>query len=258
MERLLAVVFNDEEKAYEGVRALKQLDDEGSISAYAAQVIEKDADGKVSVKQTEGSFPLQTAKGFWMGSLIGLLGGPAGVGIGAAVGTSAGAIGDLSIADLNADFVEEVSNALSPGKYAVVVDASEEWVTPVDSRMEALGGVVFRTQRKQFEEESRAREAAMLRAEIDELKAEHSKARAEDKANLQAKIDKLKAKLQLKLQEAKQRSEQIKDETDAKVEALEKKAAKAQGEVKAAMQARIAQLRKAYDQSAAKLKSLAA
>jgi uncharacterized membrane protein len=258
MERLLAVVFNDEAKAYEGVRALKQLDDEGSITAYAAQVIQKNADGKVSVKQTEGNFPLQTAKGLWIGSLIGLLGGPAGVALGAAAGTSAGAIGDLNIADVNADFVEEVSSALAPGTYAVVVDASEEWVTPVDSRMEALGGLVFRTQRKQFEEESRARDVAMLKAEIDELKTEQAQERAERKSKLQEKIDKLKAKLQLKLEEAKQRSEQIKSETDAKVEALEKKAASAKGELKAAMQARISELRKDYDKSAAKLKSFAA
>jgi hypothetical protein len=36
MERLLAVVFNDEGKAYEGLRAINQLDAEGSITTYAA------------------------------------------------------------------------------------------------------------------------------------------------------------------------------------------------------------------------------
>src|SRR5262245_23993692 len=149
MERLLSVVFNDEAKAYEGLRALNQLSDEGSLTAYAAQVIQKDASGKISTKQTEGNFPLQTAKGLWLGSLIGLLGGPVGLGIGAAVGSSAGALGDLNIAGLNADYVNEVAKALTPGKVAVVADVDEEWVTPVDTRMEALGGVVLRTARRQ-------------------------------------------------------------------------------------------------------------
>ena len=35
MDRMLVVVFNNETKAYEGERALLQLDAEGSISVYA-------------------------------------------------------------------------------------------------------------------------------------------------------------------------------------------------------------------------------
>jgi hypothetical protein len=38
----------------------------------------------------------------------------------------------------------DVATALTPGKYAVVADVDEDWVTPVDTRMEAVGGVVFR------------------------------------------------------------------------------------------------------------------
>jgi hypothetical protein len=48
----------------------------------------------------------------------------------------------------------------------------EDWVTPVDTRMEAVGGVVFRTVKSAAEKERRAREAAARRAELDQLKAE--------------------------------------------------------------------------------------
>ena len=258
MERLLAVVFNDEAKAYEGLRALNQLDGEGSITAYAAQVIQKKPDGKISEKQTEGNFPLQTAKGLWGGALIGLLGGPVGMGIGALVGTAAGEMGDLNIAGLNADFVSEVSGSLTPGKFAVVADVNEDWVTPVDTRMEALGGVVFRTARSQFEADQRSRDVADLKSEIADLKAEHAQTRAENKAKLQGKLDRLNAKLQKKLEEARARSAQIKSETDAKVQALQKQAAKAQGDAKARIEARMAKMREDYDKSTAKLKTLAA
>lgn len=258
MEKLLAIVFSDEAKAYEGLRAINQLDGEGSITAYAAQVIKKEADGKVSAKQTEGNFPLQTAKGLWGGALLGLLGGPVGLGIGAAVGASAGALGDFNIADLNTDFVQDVSTALTPGKVALVVDADEEWVTPIDTRMEALGGIVFRTGRSNFEADHRAREVDMLKGEINQMKTEASTAQAERRAKLQAKIDTLNAKLQKKSAEAKQRSEQIKSESEAKVRALQDKAAKAQGQQKAAMEARIRQMREQYDQSVAKLRATAA
>jgi hypothetical protein len=38
----------------------------------------------------------------------------------------------------------DVATALTPGKYAVVADVDEDWVTPVDTRMKAVGGPVFR------------------------------------------------------------------------------------------------------------------
>src|SRR5215831_10164332 len=166
MERMLAVVFSDESKAYEGSRALNQLDDEGSVAVYATQVIQKNADGKISVKKTDDDFPIGTVGGMWLGSLIGLLGGPVGLGVGTIAGTGAGAIRDLYVADVNADFVDEVSKALTPGKFAVVANVNEEWVTPVDTRMEALGGVVYRTARDHFEADERSREVASLKNEI--------------------------------------------------------------------------------------------
>ena len=150
----------------------------------------------------------------------------------------AGSIGDLNVAGVDAEFLDDITATLTPGKCAVIADVSEEWVTPVDTRMEALGGAVVRTARKSVEDDQRARDVAELRAEIDQLKAEHARARADRKAKLQAKIDKLNTKLQAKLDQAKQRSEQIKSETEAKVKALQKKAEKAQGDIKATLDAR--------------------
>jgi uncharacterized membrane protein len=144
-------------------------------------VIHKNADGTVTVKQAEGDFPIRTLGGTAIGSLIGLLGGPVGLGIGATIGATAGLISDVDRAGVNADFLNEASAKLTPGKRAVVADVSEEWVTPVDSRMEALGGVVFRIAREHFEEERQATQAAALRAEIDQLEAEHAHAGAERK-----------------------------------------------------------------------------
>jgi len=45
------------------------------------------------------------------------------------------------------EFVSDVTAALTPGKVAVVADISEEWVTPLDMRVEQIGGVVFRRAR---------------------------------------------------------------------------------------------------------------
>jgi hypothetical protein len=41
MDRMLVVVFDSETKAYEGKKALLQLDNEGSISVYAKPLFQK-------------------------------------------------------------------------------------------------------------------------------------------------------------------------------------------------------------------------
>src|ERR1700686_4362953 len=98
MDRMLVVVFDNEPKAYEGKKALLQLDGEGSISVYAYAVLRKNADGTATVKQGDDSGPVGTLLGTAFGSLIGLLGGPAGVAIGAATGLTTGGIFDLNTA----------------------------------------------------------------------------------------------------------------------------------------------------------------
>jgi uncharacterized membrane protein len=258
MEKLLAVVFDSESKAYEGSCALAQLDEEGSIAIHAESVIKKNGDGTATVKQVDGAFPVRTVGATAMGSLIGLLGGPIGMGVGMTAGVLAGSIGDLHVAGVNADFVDQVIAALAPDKYAVLADISEEWVTPVDTKMEALGGAVFRTPRKSFEAEQRARDVAALRAEIDELKSEYARARADRKAAIQASIDKLSARLQGKFDEAKLRSGQIRSEAEDKIKALQKKAEQSQAEMKATLDARVAQIQNECEQTEASLKHLVA
>jgi uncharacterized membrane protein len=239
---MLVVVFDSEKKAYDGSRTLAALDSEGSISVYANAVVHKNDDGTVVVKQVEEDYPIGTVSGTAIGALIGLLGGPVGVAIGAVGGTYVGTILDLSRAGVSAEFLDDVSARLAPGKWAIVSEISEEWVTPVDTRMEALGGTVFRIARSDVEHKQDAREVAAVKSDIAQLKAEQAKSRAEHQARLQTKIDNLEKKLDARLEQAKQRSEQQEKEVKAKVKALEKKAAESKGEAKAAIQKRIADM----------------
>jgi len=178
--------------------------------------------------------------------------------VGATTGLFAGMVRDLFAAGVDAEFVDDAAAMLTPGKCAVVADISEEWETPVDTKMEALNATVIRTPKRVVEQDQRAREAASLREEIDQLKAEHAKARADRKAKLKARIDKLEVDLQRKLDEAKQRSAQMKLETDAKVQALKEKAEKTQGEIKTTLDARVTRIQKDFEASQAKVKHLLA
>ena len=258
MERMLVVVFHDESKAYEGSHALRQLDSDGSIAIHAETVIKKNSDGTVTLKESYDDLPVRVAGGTAIGSLIGLLEGPIGAGVGAAVGALTGSIADLNVVGVDSEFIDDVAASLALGKCAVIAEVSEEWITPVDARMEDLGGAVFRTARRTVEDDQRAIDVATLRAEIDQLKAEHARAQADRRAKLKAKIDTLDAKLQAKLDQAMQRSKQIESETEAKVQALERKAEKAQGAIKATVDARLNRIRQEQLQFEAKLKHLLA
>ena len=224
MDRMLVVVFDSEKKAYEGKTALRQLADEGSISVYADVVIAKNADGTASLKQGEGAGPIGTLAGTAFGSLIGLLGGPVGVVAGATAGMAAGAAGDLGAISLGSDFVDDVVKVLKPGKVALVAEIDEEWVTPVDTRMEALGGNVFRRSVAAVADKVQEEHVAAMKADWAQMKAEHAQASAERKAKLTERINSLGSRIESNIQAAKERRETVAREAKAKAEELSRKA----------------------------------
>ncbi|MFI5167801.1 MAG: DUF1269 domain-containing protein [Thermoanaerobaculales bacterium] len=241
MDKMLVTVFDNESKAYEGSRILKELDAEGSIGLYATAVVAKDDSGKVTVKQAADDGPLGTAAGLFAGSLLGLLGGPVGVAVGAGVGTLGGAVYDLSRIGVNDDFLAEVEQQLQPGKAAVVAEVWEEWVMPVDTRIEGAGGTVLRRAREEVVDAQLEREAAALKAEIAALKAEHARATKEHKAKLDAKIEAVKGKLHATQNRTKATLAGVTEENEAKIKALQAKLAKAHGDAKAKLEARISE-----------------
>jgi uncharacterized membrane protein len=224
MDRMLVVVFDNEAKAYEGQRALLQLDGEGSIGAYAYAVLAKQADGKTTVKQGEDNGPLGTLAGTALGSLVGLLGGPVGMAIGAATGATLGAASDLDNARIGDDFIEDVSKQLGPNKVALVAEIEEDWTTPVDTRMEALGGRVFRRSLSEVKQTIHEENVAALKADLAQMKAEHAKASADRKAKLQEKINQLDSKIEAQMQKAKDRRESAERQAKAKAQVLKARA----------------------------------
>jgi uncharacterized membrane protein len=224
MDRMLVVVFDNESKAYEGKKALLQLDGEGSISAYGYAVVAKNSDGTTAVKQGDDSGPLGTLTGTALGSLIGLLGGPVGVALGAAAGLGAGAAVDLHNARISDDFIDDVTKVLLPNRFALIAEVEEDWTTPVDTRMEAIGGTVFRRALSDVEDTVDDEDVAAIKADIAQLKAEHAQARADRKAKLQEKIDQLNSKLQAHLQKAKEQRQAAEREAQTKIDILKAKA----------------------------------
>ena len=227
MERMLVVVFDNEKKAYQGQSELKQLEAEGSITIYAGAVVLKHADGTATVKQINEDGPVGTLGGTAVGSLIGLLGGPVGLAVGALGGMTVGALYDIDNARVGEDYVDDVSKALTPNKVAVVAEIDEDWTTPVDSRMEKLGGTVFRRALWEVQEQIEDEDIAAMKADMTQFKSELAKAHAEHKAKLQKKVDQLQAKIESQQKKARTQHDAFQARQKAKKEILNKNAAAA-------------------------------
>jgi len=107
--------------------------------------------------------------------------------IGAAAGTIAGSLYDVAQIGVGGDFLAEVSKHLLPGKMAVVAEVDEGWVTPLDSRMEHLGGIVVRRARGEFIDAQIEREIEAEKAEIAKLKVGATKPSGKPKPSCRLK-----------------------------------------------------------------------
>jgi len=254
MSKFVVITFGSEAKAYEGTSALKGLDAQGDITLYGLAVITKDAGGKLSVKEEQPDALAGTAVGSLVGMLVGALAGPAGVLAGLATGMVLGSIGDLLNLGVGADFLDKVSRELAPGKAAVIAEVDEDWVTPLNARMEALGGSVVREWRSDFEEAALARETAARKAEYKQLQAEMAQSSAEARSKLQTRSSEVKAKLDELSNKARTKLQKLEKDTNAKTSALNAQIAKANAENKARIKQRLVEMRADHDRRAALLK----
>jgi uncharacterized membrane protein len=251
---ILVSVFDSERTAFEGLTALKDLHRDGDITLYASAVITKDASGTVAVRQEADSGPVGTLVGMVTGGFVGLLGGPVGVAVGAYVGGFGGLMYDLFKAGVSTDFVDEVSASLTPGKAAVVADIDENlWVTPIDTRIGALGGTTFRRLPSDVADAELIRETDAVRMELDQLDAELRESSAETKAKVQAAIDGRRHKLETLVDRIDQTLAQEKAEFEARLTTLREQQRKARESQRQRIDARVNELKASHEARKAKL-----
>jgi uncharacterized membrane protein len=184
MKRMLVVVVDNADKAYEGATALERLSEESMIGLHDSVVVTKNSDGMIAVVRTYESDPEATMGGTAVGSMIGLLGGPVGLAVGAASGFVIGAAADVMGARVGRDFVKDVADALVPGKTALVAEIDEDDTDPVDARMQPLGGTIFRRELSDVADSEYAHDIASFKANLAENKAKRAASRASRKGRL--------------------------------------------------------------------------
>jgi uncharacterized membrane protein len=172
MNKVIFVGFDSEQKAYEGVRALREMHTDGTLTLYNDAVVVKEPTGAVAVRQAPAGEPFGAFGGMVTGGLVGLLGGPVGAAVGLGTGTLIGAAFDLSREGLDREFVEDAGASLEPGKAAVIAEIDERWQVPLDTRMEGLGGKVLRQTQTQIEDAYLERSVETAQQDLAALEAE--------------------------------------------------------------------------------------
>jgi len=253
MDKFVVVAFPDEKQAYEGVRALKELSGEGSLTLYSTAVIQRDAKGGIAVKQAQTDGPIGTGVGALVGGMIGLFAGPAGAAVGLGAGGALGALRDLYNLGVSTEFLDTLTQGLAAGKTLVVAEASEEWLTPLDSRMEAIGGVVSRELRDDFIDERAEKRIEKRKAELAQRKAELAAAGTEKVEAMKKAVVKAETILRGAADNAGARVKRYREESEAKIHALQEQTKMAKADAKERIDKRIAEVRTDQKQRLGKL-----
>ncbi len=253
MNRILVAIFNAELAACEGQLALKALHERGEITVYATAIVASDASGTLSVREAPDGGPAGQALSVLTLSLTGLTAEPRRIPAEPAARSLAVYVVALARAGIDADFVEEVTETLTPGKVAVLAEVQETWVTPVNLRLGNLGALLFRRRRAEVAEDCLARESALLVAELASLEEELRHASAVNRAMVQNEIEDIRQRLEYVQVMAEARALQARSEMAGKIETLHEQSQQAANRQAVRTEEHIAEVKADYASRGARL-----
>jgi uncharacterized membrane protein len=195
MERMLVAIFDDEAKAQEASKALQGMGDDGEIAMHTIQILARAKDGSITSDDVYDALPEGTMGATAVGSLLGLIGGPVGLAIGAASGLLVGATADYAKSRVTTDFAQQVADELAPGRSAIVAEVDEEETEAVDARLQALGARVLRRDLSDVADREYEHEMAAIKNDLARVKGRLSARTAQLRAKTDAVVQKIERKL---------------------------------------------------------------
>jgi uncharacterized membrane protein len=151
-----------------------------------------------------------------VGGFFGMPGGPVGVAVGLLGGGVIGAVGRKEHS-FDKEFENDIRNALTTGKAAVIAEVMEESEPSVDNRMAELGGAVFRWTIDQMNIDDRK----LGSADIADLAVKIIDAIASRKAKVQARKEIRERWLHLLEEEAAQARRKRRERQAPRIEELQ-------------------------------------
>jgi uncharacterized membrane protein len=133
---VVVAAFNDEKGAAAALAKLKEAQKEKIITVKDAALLNKDADGKLHVKETGDMTGTRGAAiGGVTGAVVGLIAGPVGW---AALGgaTIGGLVAKIRDSGFNNKRLEQWGTSLAPGSSAIVAVIEHTWVTELEKLLQ--------------------------------------------------------------------------------------------------------------------------
>ena len=152
MDNYIAIVVENERKAFDVLHELWRMNDRGVAVVNSAAVARRDANGEIEVIADENDSGDRTLVATALGFLIGAIAAAASVtaaplAIGTAVGAVAGLTGDAEKTGERAQATSEAQYILPTGKAVVVAEVNEESTTGLDTLAYESGGKIYRRTR---------------------------------------------------------------------------------------------------------------
>ncbi len=139
----VAIVFDSEPQAADGLHALWDLDRRHELTVQGATVIRRNERGRIDVvMQQRNDQGLRTAAGVALGALLGALADPVGAAI--HIGGATSDIAEALKSGERGQAVCEVGLSLKDGQFAVIAEVTEDRNRPLGAVMGPLGGTVYR------------------------------------------------------------------------------------------------------------------
>lgn len=136
---MIQALFDSESEAFNGLRALQQLDSAQDISIGESYVLTKDLNGSVSLRSAKDEAEGYSAIGGGIiGGLVGLLAGPLGLLVGIGAGMVAGSVGDTVRAEGISDYLDEVSANIPNGDSLLIAHVWEDFDSQIDAVLQPI------------------------------------------------------------------------------------------------------------------------
>jgi uncharacterized membrane protein len=145
VELIIATFENDENKAEELLKRLKELEKQKALKVVDMAAITRPKEGEVRVIDVGDVTSKRGAVfGAITGGLLGLMAGPVGAVVGAAAGAATGgATAKLADYGVSNRMIEDIKNGLKPGSSAAIVYVELKWIGQAIERLEELGAEVI-------------------------------------------------------------------------------------------------------------------
>ncbi|QBR01093.1 DUF1269 domain-containing protein [Paraburkholderia pallida] len=139
-QKLVVATFDNLDVAQRAARDFKNFEKDGDgFKIESGAMVQKSADGKLTVLSQYTESYWGTVIGAVTGGLIGLIGGPLGALAGVTIGAGAGIAEHV----FDSKLTKSISEELKPGSVALIIEAKEPPEYEIENVVLGYGGKVF-------------------------------------------------------------------------------------------------------------------